>query len=117
MEVSESRTALSLLEFMGSAIQVCEKYHNKCKGEKCQTLVSAAMKVRERKVIALSELWRLVKDGQYKGFQARRLFLQAPLAIFTVGVNGRSASYVCEKSSKELYSAVIMVLMESQKYQ
>ena len=57
--VAESRCTLTVMEFIGTALQLCNKRHDVgC--EKCSMLVRACMKVTESKVIPLSNLWSTV---------------------------------------------------------
>ena len=106
-QVLESRLSIFMLDFLGTVMQVCEKYHNSnC--FKCHMLSWACLEVRERKVVRLSVLWRCVHNIKYQSDRARRLFLQAPLDFFTVGKPDISDCYVVEKSGKELYAALMM---------
>ena len=115
--VSESTCSLSLVDFNGSALQVCEKHH-KDGCTKCSALVSAGMIVRTRKVVPMADLWRnSVVDKPYFSDKARRLFLQAPLCLFTIGSpeSGSAQTFVCEKSCKDIYSVVYASVEESRR--
>lgn len=115
-EVLESRCSLTPAEFIGSALQVCEKHHSgKC--DKCDILLRVCSEVRKEKVVAMSELWSKFVGKSYASDRARRLFLQAPLAFLTIGQpkSGLSQIYVCEKSTKELYGVVHATITEAVK--
>ena len=112
--VLESMCSLSLIDFNGSALQVCEKHH-KDGCSKCCDLVRAGTIVRTRKVVPMSDLWRNSVDKPYESDKARRFFLQAPLCLLTIGSpeSGLAQTVVCEKSSKELYSVVYASVEEA----
>ena len=74
--IAESRCTLTMMEFIGTALQLCNKRHDVgC--EKCSMLVRACMKVKESKVIPLSNSWSALSDVKYKTDKARRTHMDA----------------------------------------
>ena len=112
--VNESRCSVPFLDYSSVISAICERDHNKsC--EKCWMLVSSCTKLLQSRVMPMADVWNWVNsENQYTSDKARRLFLQGPFALITVGQpsSGLAQVYVCPKASKDTYNLLCNTLLK-----
>ena len=76
---------MTLAEYVHTRTLVCERCHKKpCHG--CYRILKVAKEVTSKGFVKLRDAFELCSPGvKYSSFQARRMLLQMPLAVFGVG--------------------------------